>query len=528
MRQAFLIIILLFWAGAIQAGTRYGLFIGKNNGGKSRPPLKYSHHDVRNLQATLAETGDLRRENTVILLEPDIRALRQNLKSFARMLAEKQGGAREVFFYYSGHSNEHGLLIDNSVLEYADLRSWIQDLPSEVNIVILDSCSSGSLARLKGGKKVLSSIIAETTDHRGTAILASSSSSEDSQESDQLRGSFFTHNLIAGLRGAADLNRDSRVSLHEAYTYSYEETLANTLKSGAGPQHPYFDFRVSGHGELTVSDLNRSASQLVFGGNIQGLMYIFDSNNRLALKLNKTSTSPLAVSIHADKFLIRIFRDKTVLESEIHLKTNERKKIDFAQFSALPENQSAEVKQRYNSSLFFSTIVGPSFHFFMPGAGKLRNYDLADLGYTGRIMAGIKLRNETAVYFTGALGGMKNLTKSSGDTSPIIINAGVGARYHFYPSGFYVGGSANAAWNRISVTQDFGRGPETLRYASGLGFGLELNAGMEWKLANDLGLGISWFSYFGAVYGGSSSDPRFFADQVQNVVIGIMVSLTYF
>jgi hypothetical protein len=79
-----------------------------------------------------------------------------------------------------------------------------------------------------------------------------------------------------------------------------------------------------------------------------------------------------------------------------------------------------------------------------------------------------------------------------------------------------------------SVTDNFGRGVETLTYASGIGFGVELNAGMEWKLARDMGLGISWFSYFGTVYGNAGSDARLSADQVQNIVIGLMASLTFF
>jgi hypothetical protein len=78
------------------------------------------------------------------------------------------------------------------------------------------------------------------------------------------------------------------------------------------------------------------------------------------------------------------------------------------------------------------------------------------------------------------------------------------------------------------VDGNFGNGPETLTYSSKIGFGVELNAGIEWKLARNLGIGMSWFSYFGTVYGAAGSDPRLYADSVQNVVIGFMVSLTFF
>jgi hypothetical protein len=522
--------LLLFLSSSLPifAGTRYGLFIGKNNGGKGRPVLKYAHRDVQGLQSTLVEIGNLKAENSMMLLEPDIAALRRTMQKFAQLVAAAKGTPREAFFYYSGHSDERGLLIENSVLDFSELKKWIHDLPSEVNIVILDSCSSGSLARLKGGQKVPSTLLSETVNHRGTAILASSSSSEDSQESDQLKGSYFTHNLIAGLRGAADLNRDQVVSLTEAYTYSYEETLASTLDSRAGPQHPFFDFKVSGHGELPVADLRKGGSQLVFAGDIEGKIYIFDAGNHLGLKLNKTSSRPLAVRLNPDKFYIRVFQDKNISESEVTLRANERLELNAASFSALPVTALPGIKQRYNSDFFVAGVLGPSFHFFMPTSGTLKGADLADLGYTGRVMAGIKLKNETALYLTGAVMGISNLTKSGGDTRPMVLNAGIGARYHFHPSGFFIGGSANAAWNRVAVTQDFGKGTETLTYMSGLGFGFDLNAGFEWMLARNLGIGISWFSYFGTVYGVSNADPRLTADQVQNVVIGLMVSLTFF
>ncbi len=527
MKSLTALFFLLSLAQGLFAGTRFGLFIGKNNGGSKKALLKYAHRDARQLHATLVEIGNLKNENSIVLIEPDIQALRRNLRKFTGMLAASRESAREVFFYYSGHSDETGLLIENSVLDFAELKKWIHDLPSEVNIVILDSCSSGSLARIKGGKRVPSAVLSESVSHRGTAILASSSSSEDSQESDQLRGSYFTHNLIAGLRGAADLNHDSRVSLHEAYTYSYEETLANTLESRAGPQHPFFDFKVSGYGDLPVSDLKQVGAQLVFGNGIEGKIYIFDNENHLGLKLHKTSAKPLTVRLPPERFHIRIFQDKNILNADVALQKNERKELEIKHFNPLAVDIQTPVKERYNSDFFVAGVFGPSFHFFMPSAGTLRNIDLADLGITARGMAGFRLKNEIALFLTGAVSGVSNLTKSSA-TQPLILNVGAGGRYHFHPSGFFIGGSLNAAWNRITVNGNFGNGPETLTYASKIGFGIELNAGIEWKLARNLGIGMSWFSYFGTVYGAAGSDPRLYADSVQNVVIGFMVSLTFF
>ena len=60
------------------------------------------------------------------------------------------------------------------------------------------------------------------------SVLASSTASELSQESEALRASYFTHHLLSGLRGAADADRDGRVTLSEAYRYAYNRTLVAT------------------------------------------------------------------------------------------------------------------------------------------------------------------------------------------------------------------------------------------------------------------------------------------------------------
>jgi hypothetical protein len=56
----------------------------------------------------------------------------------------------EVLVYYSGHSDEEGLLLKGDKVGYRELRQRLEQLPADVRIVVLDSCSSGSLTRAKG------------------------------------------------------------------------------------------------------------------------------------------------------------------------------------------------------------------------------------------------------------------------------------------------------------------------------------------------------------------------------------------
>src|SRR6185312_14576923 len=87
----------------------------------------------------------------------------------------------------------------------------------------------------------------------GIAILAASAGSELAQESDQLGGSVFTHYLQLGLSGLADRNEDGNVSLGEAFDYASERTVATTLGTATGPQHPTFRLDIQGRDDLILT-----------------------------------------------------------------------------------------------------------------------------------------------------------------------------------------------------------------------------------------------------------------------------------
>ena len=127
-----------------------------------------------------------------------------------------------------------------------------------MRIVILDSCSSGAFTRAKGGIKTQPFLIDGSLSAQGYAFLTSSSANEASQESDNIEGSYFTHSLLAGLRGAADTVGDGRVTLNEAYRYAYTETMARTETSLYGAQHPSYDMQVSGTGDVVLTDLSET------------------------------------------------------------------------------------------------------------------------------------------------------------------------------------------------------------------------------------------------------------------------------
>ena len=131
-------------------------------------------------------------------------------------------------------------------------------MPVDVRVAILDSCKSGALTRSKGARKTPAFEVQSDggpRDAKGLVILTSSTSDEDSQESDLIGGSYFSHHLASGLLGGADRSGDGRVTLFEAYAYAYDRTVADTAESAAGAQHPTFSYDLAGNGDLVLTDV---------------------------------------------------------------------------------------------------------------------------------------------------------------------------------------------------------------------------------------------------------------------------------
>ncbi|MEE0878343.1 MAG: caspase family protein, partial [Treponemataceae bacterium] len=215
------------------AVERFALYVAANNGGKEREVLRYAASDAEKLKNTMQEIGGIDNKNSVILTEPNQVEVEKALQEFAKKvnLAKQTSRRTEFIFYYSGHSDENALLLGEESFGYSQLKSAINSVPSDIHVVMLDSCFSGNFIRAKGGTRQKSFLVDESSIVSGHAYLSSSSESEASQESDLIQSSFFTHALITGLRGAADSSGDNKVSLNELYYYAFNETLSQTEQS---------------------------------------------------------------------------------------------------------------------------------------------------------------------------------------------------------------------------------------------------------------------------------------------------------
>lgn len=244
----------------------YAVIVGSNAAGAGQQPLRFAEDDAARVARVLRELGRFDAADVRVLLHPgssDVLTAIDDVGNRVRAAAA-QGEQAEVVFYYSGHARASAISLGSDELALGTLRERLTAVPAALTIVVLDACQSGAFARVKGAEPAAdftTSSIARLTQ-KGLAIMASSTAQELSQESDELRGSYFTHHLVTGLRGPADADGDGRVSLDEAYRYAYRRTLASTARTQVGEQHVTLETDLAGQGDVPVTYPAEARAQL--------------------------------------------------------------------------------------------------------------------------------------------------------------------------------------------------------------------------------------------------------------------------
>ena len=315
---------------------RMALLVSANDGGFGRPRLRWTGDDANAMGAVLTELGGVAAGDVHYVVANDNADVEANLVRLDdEVKAARAGGARvELIVYYSGHSDADGLLLGNDRLPWSTLRARVAEMNADVRVVILDSCSSGALVRSKGGKHLPPFVLDDGGGVRGHAFLTSSRDDEPAQESDRVRGSFFTHALITGLRGAADATGDGLVTLNEAYQFAFQETLARTELAAGGAQHPAYDIQLAGSGEWIVTDLRDSSAGLVLGADVVGRVLLRDDRGRLVAELQKGATE-VVLGVPAGSYDVRVLQPGKAFSTTITVRSGEKATLSAA---ALQEN----------------------------------------------------------------------------------------------------------------------------------------------------------------------------------------------
>ena len=346
---AFMLILLVFASNANAANAttegrinRYVVAVSANNGGAGRPMLRYAESDARSFAKVLKEMGGVLPQNVILVKEPSVVALQKEFANLdAKILQDKASNGRdEVLVYYSGHADEKGLRLGEETYAWKDLRNRIDALSADVKIAVIDACGSGAITRVKGGKAVPAFMVDQSSDMKGYAFITSSTQDESSQESDKLKGSFFTHSLVSGLRGAGDLSSDGRVTLSEAYQFAFNETLQKTETTLGGAQHPSRDMNLAGTGDVVMTDLRATSAGLDLDESVGGRLYIRDADGELVAELNKKQGHAMSLGLPAGNYTVNLQQKTDYMGATVALVNGKREKISMGNFTSVVAEQT--------------------------------------------------------------------------------------------------------------------------------------------------------------------------------------------
>ncbi len=242
-------------AGRAGAVTRYALVIGNDTGDHDEPQLRYAEHDADRFAATLVDLGGFAPGDVVVLRGGDAEAARAALIALNDRVRTSGAADTMLVVYYSGHADAEALHLGPTNLALTQLEQLVRGSPAAFRLLVVDACRSGALTRVKGGHPAPPFAIAlgDTLAADGVVFWTASAESEEAQESDEIKGSFFTHFLVSGLAGPADTDLDGTVTTAEAYEYARAATLRASSRTLAGTQHPTFRDELAGRDAIVLT-----------------------------------------------------------------------------------------------------------------------------------------------------------------------------------------------------------------------------------------------------------------------------------
>jgi len=241
---------------------RVAVLVGANQPGPGRRPLQHAYHDAEQMAEVLAAVGRFPAGQIHLLRDPSPEEVLALLQRSAALLRFSDS---LLYFYYSGHADEQSLYPGGKPLSLSAVRAALDATGASVRLGVVDACRGGAWTRAKGLVADAPFEVPVNLGNEGSVLIASSSGLESAHESDALQGSFFTHHLVAGLRGAADKSGNGEITLSEAFEYAKERTVRDTAQVAREPQHPSYAVNLRGRQDLVLAQLATSPSALVLG-----------------------------------------------------------------------------------------------------------------------------------------------------------------------------------------------------------------------------------------------------------------------
>jgi hypothetical protein len=326
---------------AVARVERFAIVMGNNIGAADEAALHYAEADASRVHEVLRDLGGYEPANMVLLRGEDADTARGTLIAFNDRIRQATSAPDTdvvLFVYYSGHADAERLHMAGTALSMKELAQLVRGSAAQFRLVVLDACQSGAMTRRKGARvRPPFALPGERSAGEGLAFLTATSESEDAQESDALRGSFFTHAFVSGLLGAADRDHDGRVVLEEAYRYAYEATLRATSRTLAGTQHPSFRYDYSGSGEIVLTEPDAHKSErasLHFPARGEFLLMRDSDAGAVVAELTVRAESR-RLSVRPGRYFVRMRAPDVMYEGTIDAAAGSSQDVDVSGFTRI-------------------------------------------------------------------------------------------------------------------------------------------------------------------------------------------------
>jgi hypothetical protein len=312
--------------------NRVAVLVGANVPAPGRERLLFGHDDASKMASVLTSVAGFRKEDVFLLKDPSAGDLVTALHTAAERLADQPESL--LYFYYSGHADEQALYPGGQAVPLARLRAVIDQARISVRIGMVDACHGGAWTRAKGLRPDQPFPVRWplSLDTEGSVLIASSSGLESAHESDQLRGSFFTHHFALGLRGAADRNRNGEVTLTEAFEYAKSRTIRDTLKVAREAQHPSFAVNLRGRRDLVLAQISQSPTTLQLTQE-HGPLELLHMESGVALLELPEGRRSVTLAVPPGIYLVRKKYPSSISSKEVVVRTGVPTRIDEDQLT---------------------------------------------------------------------------------------------------------------------------------------------------------------------------------------------------
>ena len=324
---------------------------------------------------------------------PTLGEIRAAIADVRRAVEEdsRQGIRTTVYLYYSGHGSDSDghepslALVDGDLTRGVLYTDLLAALPATRIHLFVDACHAEAVVRPRDAKAevkplstedraffALSQTLARFTN---VGAIVGSTSGAQSHEWELYQGGVFTHELLSGLRGGADVNDDGRVEYSElaAFLSAANRDVRDPRAHLDAVVHP-----IASDPRAPIVDLNarRDAAVLEGTGERLGKFSIEDDRGDRIADVHPEGSQTLRLVVPARR---RLFLRGSRGEVVIQLAPGSHAALDAMQPGAPSVASRGSIESALHDGLF-ATAFGRAYYrgFVDNGGGELVPVPIAD------------------------------------------------------------------------------------------------------------------------------------------------------